>query len=481
MITDYLKAGFPCILLQTNEPHRIEEKLRKISDWQVCHWDCVTGIRGFSPQQFVHEDMQNPVEAVNWLTSCKDSILICHGLDQFTNEPMVSQSIINSIPLYKGFGNSLVIISPKNNLPLQLQPFFHLVECKLPDDEALLRLQADLGEPHNIRTNRKAARLATGLTEFQAETAYALSLIRKGYFSSKVVTEVKSQMIKKSGLLEIIPTRDISEVGGLEPLKAYVANRAKAYEANSSLPKPKGILLIGIPGTGKSLSACAIASILGFPILRMDIGSLKNSLVGESERRIREATKIVDAFGNCVLMLDELEKMFAGVSKTGANDSGTTSGMFSHFLTWQNEQNTCFIVATANNIKELPPEFMRAGRFDSIWFVDLPSKKERADIINIMNRKYDTSMPIEWADNLNGYTGSEIEQIVRDSLFDGLDAARQNLVPLSQTMKEEIQELRTWARSRARIANSPDEAPKEVRKIRKSKAFLIPDAPQTIN
>ena len=465
MITDLLRAGFPCILLQSNEPHRMEEKLKQISDWQIARWDCVSGIRGFSPQQFYHEDIQNPVEAVHFLTSCKDTVLICHGLDQFVQDPMVCQSILNAIPIYKGNGCCLVIISPKNNLPLQLQPFFHLVEGLLPGEDELFRLQSDIGEPHNIRPNRKAARLSTGLTEFQAETAYSLSLIKKGYFSSKIVTNAKAQMIKKSGLLEIMPTKDISEVGGLEPLKAYVRNRAKAYESDSRLPKPKGILLVGVPGTGKSLSASAIASMLQFPLLRLDVGNLKNSLVGESERRMREATKIIDAFGNCVLMLDEIEKMFSG-TKNGANDSGTTMGMFSHFLTWSNEQNTCFIVATANNIRELPPEFMRAGRFDSIWFVDLPSKQERSEIIKIMNGKYGTSIPANLADELNGYTGSEIEQIVRDSLFDGLDSAKHSLIPLSQTMKEEIQELRNWARSRARIANTPENEVLETRKLR---------------
>lgn len=465
MITDLLKAGFPCVLLQTLEPHRTEDELRKISDWQIARWDCIQGIRGLSPQSSVHEDIQNPVEAVSWLMSVKDTVLICHGLSRFTDDPMVCQAILNAIPAYKGLGNCLVIVSPTPALPLQLQPFFHLVEVKLPEEEALYRLQTELGEQLNIRPNRKAARLATGLTEFQAETAYSLSLTKKGYFSSKMVTQAKVQMIKKSGLLEIYPAAEIEDVGGLSPLKEYVVNRAKAYLPDSKLPKPKGILLVGVPGTGKSKTACAIASMLQFPLLRLDIGALKNSLVGESERRMREATKIIDAFGNCVLFLDELEKMFSG-TKGGLKDSGTTMGMFSHFLTWANEQNSAYIVATANNIKELPPEFLRAGRFDAIWFVDLPTRIEREEIIRIMNRKYGTSMPIEWADDLNGYTGSEIEQILRDSLFDGLDFAKKSLIPLSRTMKEEIDQLRQWARSRARIANTPDETVLEVRKIR---------------
>lgn len=467
MITDLLKAGFPAVLLQTLEPHRTEDELKNITGWQIARWDCLQGIRGLAPQTFIHDGLQNPVEAVQWLTSTKDTVLIAHGLSAFLDDPMVGQAVLNAIPVFKGYGNCLAVIAPTSKLPLHLQPYFHLVEVKLPEEEALYRLQTELGSPLNIRPNRKAARLATGLTEFQAETAYSLSLTKKGYFSSKTVTAAKTQMIKKSGLLEIFPASDISEVGGLDPLKEYVRNRAQAYVPDSSLPKPKGILLVGVPGTGKSKTASAIASMLQFPLIRLDIGALKNSLVGESERRMREATKIIDAFGNCVLFLDELEKMFAG-TKTGTNDSGTTMGMFSHFLTWANEQKTAFIVATANNIKELPPEFLRAGRFDAIWFVDLPSRAEREEIIRIMNRKYGTSMPLDWADDLNGYTGAEIEQIVRDSLFDGLDAARHSLIPLSQTMKEDIEKLRQWARSRARIANTPDTEKIEVRKLRRT-------------
>lgn len=467
MITNLLKAGFPTILLQTLEPHRTEDLLRQISGWNIARWDCLTGITEFRSEHLRHEDITSPIDAVQWLQSAQDTVLICHGLALFADDPMVQQAILNAIPFYKGRGNCLAIISPTNKLPLALQSFFHFVEVTLPDAEAFYRLQTDLGDPINIRPNRKAARLSQGLTEFQAETAYSLSLIQKGYFSSRLITKIKSSLLKASGLLEVYEAEDIANVGGLQPLKEYVINRSHAYRANASLPVPKGILLVGVPGTGKSLSARAVASMLKFPLVRMDIGALKNSLVGESERRIRECTKIIDAFGNCVLFMDEIEKMFSG-TKSGLNDSGTTLGMLSHFLTWANEQKNAFIVATANNIRELPPEFLRAGRFDAIWFVDLPTQKERLEIITIMNRKYAIQMPLEWADSLQGYTGSEIEQIARDSLFDGLETARTSLIPLSKTMKEDIEELRKWAKSRARIANTPDEETVDVRKIRKT-------------
>jgi SpoVK/Ycf46/Vps4 family AAA+-type ATPase len=259
-------------------------------------------------------------------------------------------------------------------------------------------------------------------------------------------------------------------VGGLELFKQYLNNRMKAFEpGNDHLPKPKALLLVGIPGTGKSLSCKAAASILNWPLIRLDISSLKGSLVGESERKIRQATSTIDAFGKAVVWLDEIDKVFSGIKSSGHTDGGTTSGMFGHFLTWMQEtRSPVLVMATANNISELPPEFMRAGRFDSMFFVDIPTLTERLEIIRIMNARYGSKIPFECSEKLQGWSGAEIEQLAKDSLFDGLDAALESIVPLSRTMKEEITALREWARTRARKANSPeDEDPtKKVRRIK---------------
>jgi SpoVK/Ycf46/Vps4 family AAA+-type ATPase len=223
--------------------------------------------------------------------------------------------------------------------------------------------------------------------------------------------------------------------------------------------------LVGIPGTGKSLSSKATASILGWPLIRLDIAALKHSLVGESERRMREATQIIDAFGACVVWCDEIEKSLAGAKSSGETDAGTTASMLGHLLTWMQETaSPIFIMATANDIAKLPPELVR--RFDATFFVDLPGKSERIDIINIMNRKWGSEIPESHADKLNGYTGAEIEQLAKDSLFEGLEEAFDALVPLSRTMKEDIQWLKEWARNRARLANTVDDQPVDLRKIR---------------
>jgi SpoVK/Ycf46/Vps4 family AAA+-type ATPase len=267
--------------------------------------------------------------------------------------------------------------------------------------------------------------------------------------------------------MEFWEPASIQDVGGLSQLKTFIANRAKAFDTgNENLPRPKGVLLVGIPGTGKSLSCKAAASIMGWPLIKLDIGSLKGSLVGESERKIRQATAVIDAFGEAVVWIDEVDKGFSGAKSSGETDAGTTAGMFGHFLTWRAESKSSTIVmATANSIQNLPPEFLRAGRFDATFFVDLPTLSERSEIIKIMNRKHNTEIPVTFAPKLEGWSGAEIEQLAKDSLYDGIDDAFKSIVPLSKTMKEEVQTLREWSKTRARLANAPEEDAKPQRKI----------------
>ncbi|HPC67676.1 MAG TPA: AAA family ATPase [Syntrophorhabdaceae bacterium] len=466
MLKDYLKAGYPALCILTQEPHRAEHVL-PCEGWRFLIWDCIRGIRESSGGKVIDE-IRDPVQAIQYLNGNTDTVLIIHNLHLFLEIPEVIQSIQNGITVWKSCGCALVMVSPIIQLRPELEKFFHVIDLALPDDEELFKLQTDIGDPLNIKPNKKAARAAKGLTEFEAETAYALSLIRNGYFSTRTISEAKSQIIKKSGLMEFWEPEDINNVGGLQNLKLYIQKRAQAFSPeNSTLPQLKGILLVGIPGTGKSLASKATASILGWPLIRLDISALKGSLVGQSELRMRQATGLIDAFGKCVVWIDEIEKAFSGTKSSGETDGGTTASMFGYFLTWMNETNSqVLVMATANNISQLPPELLRAGRFDATFFVDLPVKSERQEIIRIMNKKHNSKIPLSYAENLLGYTGAEIEQLAKDSLYDGLEEAYNNLVPLSRTMREEIQSLREWAKTRARLANTPEAEPEETRKIR---------------
>jgi len=464
-LKNYLKAGYPAICVLTQEAHRAEYLLM-CDDWDFFVWDCNQGIRKAGHFN-IAEEIKDPVEAINWLSMFHDTVLIANNLHLFLDIPEVIQAIQNGVTRWKGIGCALIMISPVITLTPEIEKYFTIIDLPLPDETTLIDLQKDLCESVNVNINKRAARAAKGLTEFEAETAFALSLIKKGYCSTKIVSEAKSQMIRKSGLMEFWEPADIKDVGGLDLLKAFISNRARSYESgNEHLPRLKGIILVGIPGTGKSLASKATASLLGWPLIRLDIGSLKSSLVGDSERRIREATQVIDAFGEVVVWIDEVEKAFAGSKSSGELDAGTTANMFSHFLTWIQESDTsAIIMATANDISKLPPEFIRAGRFDATFFVDLPTTQERIDIIRIMNKKYGSDIPITLAQKLNGYTGAEIEQLAKDSLYDGIDAAFNALVPLSRVMRDEIQSLREWAKNRARPANAPEKTPKEKRKI----------------
>lgn len=468
LLQDYLKSGTPAIWLLTPEPER-GEKAIPCENWNFFAWDCLRGIRKAGSNQTINETT-DPVEAVNSLNEMKDSVLIVHNLHLFLDSPEVLQAIQNGVYRWKSTGCALVALSPILQIRPEVEHLFTVVDLPLPDGEELFTIQKDLAKTVNVKPNRAASRAAMGLTEFQAECAYALSIIRHGFVSTKVITASKAQMIRKSGLMEFWPPAQIGDVGGLGNLKAYIQSRLIAFNGEqTNLPRPKGILLVGIPGTGKSLSCKATASIIGWPLIRLDIGALKNSLVGESERRMREATRVIDAFGEAVIWLDEVEKAFAGTRSSGETDAGTTASMFGHFLTWLQETTTpILVVATSNNIAQLPPEFVRAGRFDAIFFVDLPSLDERKEILRIMNRKYNTDIPLDRVAELNEFTGAEIEQLVKDSLFDGFEGALNSLVPLARTMREEVKTLQNWAKIRARPANTPAD-PGQDQKTRKLK------------
>ena len=454
-ITNYLKAGYPALFVATEEPLRAIASLNT-DKWKSYSWDCMRGITDRRSGRIV-EDVIDPLAAVKWLANQNDTVLLAQNFHHFTDAVEIIQELQNSIPIWKASGCSFVMIGPPVQLPREIFNFFTILHFKLPTREELRSIQHELAEETGAAIDENSIEAACGLTEFESETAFALSLVLKKQFCARIVTEQKMQMIKRTGLMEFWPPVPIDQVGGLDLFKQYLENRKIAFQhGHEHLPKPKAILLLGIPGTGKSLSCKAAASVLGWPLIRLDISALKGSLVGETERNIRQATSTIDAFGKAVVWIDELEKAFAGVNSSGKTDGGATSGMFGHFLVWLQETTSpVLVLATANSIRELPPEFLRAGRFDALFFVDLPTIKEREQIIEIMNKQYGSEIPTTCSQQLEGWTGAEIEQLAKDSLFDGFHTAWENIVPLSRTMKEEIQDLQQWAVVRARKANMP--------------------------
>ena len=466
-LQNYLKAGYPGFYIETEEPLRAISSL-ETANWQSFCWDCLRGLTERETGRIM-EDLPDPLAAIRWLGERSETVLIVQNFHYFFSSVEIIQEIQNSISIWKASGCCLAMVGPPVKLPPEIEKFFSILDFRLPTLDDLRRIQQELAESVGMDIAEDAVEAALGLTEFESETAFALSLVLEKRFCANIVTQQKMQMIRRTGLMEFWPPVPENMVGGLDLLKRYLSNRKKAFEpGNEHLPKPKALLLVGIPGTGKSLSCKAAASIFGWPLIRLDISSLKGSLVGESERKIRQATATIDAFGRTVVWLDEIDKAFGGVKSSSKTDGGTTASMFGHFLTWiQETTSPVLVMATANNIKDLPPEFMRAGRFDAMFFVDLPTAKERLEIIEIMNDRYNAQIPEGYGADLNGWTGAEIEQLAKDSLFDGLDEALRTIVPLSKTMKEEIGALQQWATTRARRANMPEERQtKSVRRIK---------------
>lgn len=322
----------------------------------------------------------------------------------------------------------------------------------------------------------KVVNASRGLTEIEAQNLYAKLIVSNKAFDESdlpfVVSE-KKKLIRKSGILDYYGfVENIDSIGGLSRLKRWLKQRGMAFSQKArefGLPEPKGILLLGVQGCGKSLAAKATATLWNLPLLKLDVGKIFDSYIGSSEKNMREAIKLAESLSPNILWLDEIEKAFSGAGSGSNSDSGTSTRVFGTFLTWMQEK-TCpvFIIATANNIKNLPPELLRKGRFDEIFFIDLPTPEEREVIIKIhlQKRKRDPeNFDLKGlVDNTAGFSGAELEQLVISSLYSAFAKGRdlqdsdiieeiKETVPLSITYKEEIESLRKWAWKRARAAS----------------------------
>ncbi|HVT14295.1 MAG TPA: AAA family ATPase [Fimbriimonadaceae bacterium] len=383
----------------------------------------------------------------------------------------------------RGKAQTLVLMSPTLNLPSELEKEVTVLDFPLPTAKDIgLELDKVID---SVKDNPKVdstltpeareliVKSALGLTLEEIDSVFARSLVEKKKFDVEVVLEEKQQIIRKSGLLEYYPAQShLTDVGGMELLKDWLDKRSASFTdkaRNFGIPAPKGILLLGVQGCGKSLLAKAVAAEWNLPMLKLDVGRIFGSLVGQSEENIRKAISVAESVAPCVLWADELEKGFAGLGGSGVSDSGTTARVFATFLTWmQDKTKPVFLIATANEVSALPPEMLRKGRFDEIFFVDLPDLKEREQILSIhlSKRKRDpagfdlTAM----AKATKGFSGAEIEQVIVGALFSAFDAQRdltqedviceaKAVVPLSVMMHEEIDELRTWAEMRTRPAS----------------------------
>lgn len=373
---------------------------------------------------------------------------------------------------------ALIVLSPNSTVPPELTGHATVINWPLPDRAEIAALIDNLVELYDLKfengTRDAAIDAALGLNGEEAAACYSKSLVQLKRIDPATVAAEKKRVIAREGVLEWFDPLPggLDAVGGLDGVKTWLMSRTMAYSADArayGLPAPKGAMLVGVPGCGKSLLAKAFATGLGVPLLRLDMGALKSKFVGESEGNFRKALRVVETVGRCVLWIDEIEKALAGATQ-GAADGGVSSDALGTLLSWmQDRPGEAFVIATANKVEDLPPELLRKGRFDEIFFVDLPNEDERQSVLAATLRKHNRGKVKVDAAKVSavtdGFTGSEVAEIVPDAMFaafadgkreittDDLVTAAATVVPLSKTAAEKITKLRDWAKGRARPAS----------------------------
>ncbi|MEK6563806.1 MAG: AAA family ATPase [Candidatus Omnitrophota bacterium] len=500
-----VRARYPLIYLVSWEETRILERLKEMAQRRqkkLFLWSITRGIFKLEDEPSkIDEATRDPINALSYIEKFPDpALFVFLDFHSFLNDQTIIRKVRDLVGNLKDTYETLIIISPVVTVPVELEKDFVVLDYAMPDYEEMNELLDEIIQVVSktpevtidlaADAKERLAKAALGLTRSEAENAFARAIVIDKKLNiddiDKILDE-KKQAIRKSKLLEYYELREeFSNVGGVDCLKDWLSKRGIAFTQKAKefgLPQPKGIMLLGVQGCGKSLTAKAVSGLWKLPLLRLDIGTVFSGIVGSSEENMRRAIRLAEALAPIVLWIDEIEKGLSGVQSSTFSDAGTSARVFSTFLTWLQEKTApVFVIATANNIQLLPPELLRKGRFDEIFFVDLPSFEERKEIfaIHIKKKKRDPrSFDLELlARESDGFSGAEIEQSVIAAMYDAFlenrDIASEDLarnikqsVPLSVTMKENIDEIRSWARYRARPASSAqkDSSAKKERKL----------------
>ncbi len=501
-----VNAGFPYIYIPSYEEERITNTIRNTlrnkelikNDRKLYVW---TQTDGLVNDETKVRDTSNPINAVESVAKSNEDAIyifkdfhIYFGGDRNTRpDYAVIRKLRDIIPNLKSSRKTIVFISSKLVIPCDMEKEISILDFSLPTESEIKSLLNELISglnPENVKLTEDEktllSRSALGLTMQEAENAFCRAIVNlKGLDINalSIIHEEKNQVVKKTGVLEFVKSDlDINDIGGLENLKKWLIRRNNSWSEKAkqyNLPAPKGVLITGIPGCGKSLTAKAMSAIWGLPLLKLDMGKIFGGIVGSSEENMRKAIDTAEAIAPSILWVDEIEKGFSGLKSGG--DSGTSARVFGTFLTWMQEKTApVFVIATANNISSLPPELLRKGRFDEIFFVDLPTAKEREKIFSVHLKKIMKNSNIhhelelsetvcnELANASVGYVGAEIEQIVISAMYEAFYADRglrkedvlkaiKETVPLSSTQREQILSLREWAKERAVLATAVED------------------------
>ena len=509
-LSNLIRARFPYIYITTYEEDRASDMIRQVASdtkqvklpREIYTWTQTKGIYSEADKKSI-AGTSCPNSALKFVEKCeKNAIFIFYdfhinfGIKNRQPDYDVIRKLRDMVPVLKTSAarKNIIFISPELIIPDTLQKDITTFDFPLPNLEELReKLDKMLLQNSKVKTDTleeedkdRLCKAALGLTLQEAENAFALAMVNDGRLEAndlKVIWSEKMQVIRKTGILEFIQSDyNLDDIGGLENLKNWLKKRNNSWSERAKrycLPAPKGVLLTGIPGCGKSLTAKVTSSMWQLPLIRLDLGKIFSGLVGSSEENMRKAIATAEAVAPSILWVDEIEKGLSGISSNG--DSGVSSRIFGTFLTWMQEKETpVFVIATANNIHALPPELLRKGRFDEIFFVDLPTLKERKDIfkVHLSRRLKDAeiskNVPLEEATYeklaklTEGFIGAEIEQVVISALceaffenraleFSDLEKVIKMTVPLSTTQKEQIIAIREWANVRAVTATKKED------------------------
>ncbi len=486
------RAGASVIQVTTHEWERVQGlavSLGQTLNLPTEVWSRARGLYRLEDGSVREDGLNRPLALLTWLADREDkALVVMEDFHPYIAGDRGADEEIRRLRELARPGRKprplLLLSTPVPGLPIELRKEIPEVELPLPGPEDLEQVCRRVGERLGKKAQPVPALLdaARGLTVMEADLAFGQAAVELGRLDGSAVGLVareKKRVIRQSEVLEYHdPDRNMDEVGGLERLKEWLDQRGRAYGPGAQdygLDAPKGVLLLGVQGCGKSLVAKSIASAWQFPLLRFDVGKVYGSLVGQSEASMRGALKVAEALAPCVLWIDEIEKGLSGLGSSGQTDGGTSARVVGSLLTWMQERSApVFVVATANRVDQLPPELLRKGRFDEIFFVDLPSRRAREDILAIhLKRKKREPKGFDLARLAAasvGYSGAELEEAVREGLFrafaegvevkDGhIEAALKDTYPLSRTMREEIEALRKWAKVRARAAAADDGEP----------------------
>lgn len=473
----YIDAGFPIIYINTFEEDKVDTIISEISSGkEVYEWNETNGYIDFETKAPVQEDctLEQMLDQLKTRNLLDRKIIILKDIAPYLDEPKIVSKIKGIARIInQGADAAIMIVSSILVIPKDLEKFITILEMDYLGTDEIKTVIRNFIQDNAISQTieegliEELASAFKGLTEFEIQNLLALSYADDGELTKKdlrLIFDQKQQMIKKAGILEMIPLKEtVDDIGGLENLKEWFIRKAKVYKNMGKAKKygvdmPKGVLIAGVPGCGKSLNAKAAANLFEVPLLRLDMGRLMGKYVGESEGNLRNAIALAEAISPCVLWIDELEKAFAGIGGSGGGAEVTTR-LFGNFLTWmQEKESPTFVVATANDITHLPPELLRKGRFDEIFYVGLPNSAEREKIfqIHIKKRRPQDLKNIEIRElvsKTDGFSGADIEGVVKDAVEsafaddktnvrtkDIVDAIR-NTHSLSEIMKEALDKM----------------------------------------